>query len=177
MTMIRQLSALTLALLLAAGPTLAQTVVIVRHGEKAFPDGDPDLSDAGQARARALAAALSNAKVTMVLATPLKRTQQTAQPTADAAGVKIQTIALEGGVPAHAQRVAAAARTAPEDGTVLVVGHSNTIGEIARALGDAAPGPVTDCDYDQMTIVSLSTPSSRAIHARYGAATQACPGD
>lgn len=174
--MIRRLSALSLAMALVAGPTAyAQTAVIVRHGEKAFPDGDPDLSDAGQARAKALAAALSGARVKMVLATPLKRTQQTGQPTADSAGVKIEAIALEGGVPAHAQRVAEAARKAPSDTTVLIVGHSNTVGEIARALGDAAPSPVTDCDYDQMTIITLAAPAPRVAHVRYGAPTQACP--
>lgn len=173
--MIRRLSALTLALMLVAGPTLAQTVVIVRHGEKVSPDGDPDLSAAGQARAKALAAALSGAKVALVLATPLKRTQQTGQPTADGASVSVQTIALDGGVAAHAQRVAEAAREAAKDTTVLIVGHSNTVGDIARALGDTAPSPVTDCDYDQMTIITLGAPTARTVHARYGAPTQACP--
>jgi broad specificity phosphatase PhoE len=174
--MIRRLTALTLSLALTGGPALAQTVVIVRHGEKVSPNGDPDLSDAGKARAQALAAALAGARVSTVLATPLKRTQQTAQPSADAAGAKIETISLDGGVPAHAQRVAEVARKAPRDTTVLIVGHSNTVGEIARALGDPAPSPVTDCDYDQMTVISFNAPSPRAIHARYGAPTQACPG-
>lgn len=173
--MIRSLSALTLCLLLAASPALAQTVVIVRHGEKVSPTGDPDLSDAGQVRARALAASLSGAKVTMVLATPLKRTQQTGKPTADAAGLAIQTIALDGGVPAHAQRVAEAARKVPKDATVLIVGHSNTIAEIARALGDPAPEPVTDCDYDHMTIIQLGETAPKTVHARYGEPTKACP--
>ncbi|AAK22463.1 SixA phosphatase family protein [Caulobacter vibrioides] len=175
MNMIRRLTALTLSLMLAGGPALAQTVVIVRHGEKVSPNGDPDLSDAGKARAQALAAALAGARVSTVLATPLKRTQQTAQPTADAAGLVIRTIALDGGVPAHAQRVAEVARQAPKDATVLIVGHSNTVGEIARALGDAAPSPVTDCDYDQMTIISLDAPTARTLHARYGAPTLPCP--
>jgi broad specificity phosphatase PhoE len=151
-------------------------VVIVRHGEKASPTGDPELSEAGQTRAMALAAALTGAKVAAVLATPLKRTQQTGQPTAAAAGIAIQTIALDGGVPAHVQRVAEAARKAPKDATVLIVGHSNTIGEIARALGDSAPSAVTDCDYDLMTLLDLDAPSPSAIHVRYGAPTEACPG-
>ena len=111
--MIRSLTVAILSLLLAASPALAQTVVIVRHGEKVSPNGDPDLSPAGQARARALAASLAGAKVALVLATPLKRTQQTGQPTAEAAGLTIVPITLDGGVPAHAQRVAEAARGAP----------------------------------------------------------------
>lgn len=171
--MIRSLTIATLSLLLAASPALAQTVVIVRHGEKVSPNGDPDLSAAGQARAQALAASLAGAKVSLVLATPLKRTQQTAQPTAEAAGMKIVPIALDGGVPAHAQRVAEAARKAPADATVLIVGHSNTVTDIARALGDPAPEVLTDCEYDHMTVIQLGA-TPRAIHTRYGEPTKAC---
>lgn len=174
--MIRRLSALVVALLLAASPALAQTVVIVRHGEKASPNGDPDLSEAGRARANALATALSGARVSLVLATPLKRTQQTGRPTAEVQGVAVQTIALDGDVLAHAERVADAARKADKNATVLVVSHSNTVGAIARALGDAAPAMVTDCDYDQMTLITLGGLRPRTVHARYGAPTQACPG-
>ena len=38
--------------LVAALPAMAQTVVIVRHAEKADASADPLLSEAGQARAR-----------------------------------------------------------------------------------------------------------------------------
>lgn len=172
--MIRRLTAAALSLLLAASPALAQTVVIVRHGEKVSPDGDPDLSAAGQARAQALAVSLAEAEVSMVLATPLKRTQQTGQPAADAAGLKVVPIALDGGAAAHAQRVADAARKAPAGATVLIVGHSNTVTDIARALGDPAPETLTDCDYDHMTVIQLGGAAPKAIHARYGAPTQAC---
>jgi len=172
--MIRSLTVAALSFLLAASPALAQTVVIVRHGEKVSPNGDSDLSAAGQARAQALAASLSGAKVALVLATPLKRTQQTGQPTADAAGLKIVPIALDGGAAAHAQRVAEAARKAAPDTTVLIVGHSNTVTDIARALGDPAPETLTDCEYDHMTVIQLSGPAPKAIHARYGEPTKAC---
>lgn len=171
--MIRSLTVATLSLLLVASPALAQTVVIVRHGEKVAPNGDPDLSAAGQARAQALAASLAGAKVSLVLATPLKRTQQTGQPTADAVGLKIVPIALDGGVPAHAQRVAEAARKAPADATVLIVGHSNTVTDIARALGDPAPEVLTDCEYDHMTVIQLGV-TPKTIHTRYGEPTKAC---
>jgi len=172
--MIRSLTALTLSFLLAASPALAQTVVIVRHGEKVSPNGDPDLSVAGQARAQALAASLAGAKVALVLTTPLKRTQQTGQPTAETAGLKIVPIALDGGGAAHAQRVAEAARKASSDATVLIVGHSNTVTDIARALGDPAPEILTDCEYDHMTVIQLGGAAPKAIHTRYGPPTPAC---
>jgi len=169
--MLRRLVIPTLAATLVAAPALAQTVIIVRHGEKAAPTGDVDLSAAGQARAQALA----GARVTVVLATPLKRTQQTAGPAARAAGVAVTPVAFDGGDAAHVQRVAAQARQAPANATVLIVGHSNTVADIARALGDASPQPVTDCDYDRMTVLQLNgSATPRALHTRYGAPTQSC---
>lgn len=172
--MIQRLLVAALAAALVALPAQAQTVVIVRHGEKVAPTGDPELSAAGQARAQALAQALSGAKVTMVLATPLKRTQQTAAPTAKAAGWTVAAIGFEGGDVAHARRLADAARKAGPGATVLIVGHSNTVAEIARALGDPAPVAPTDCEYDKMTILDLGGPVTRAIHTRYGAPTEPC---
>ena len=172
--MIQRLLSAALAAALVALPVQAQTVVIVRHGEKVAPTGDVDLSPAGQARAMALAEALAGAKVTMVLATPLRRTGQTATPTAKAAGVAVAAVGFEGGDAAHAQRVAEAARKAGPGDTVLIVGHSNTLAGIARALGDPAPVAPTDCEYDKMTVLELGGPATRAIHVRYGAPTEAC---
>lgn len=173
--MIRIAVVLALVPALVAAPALAQTVVIVRHGEKAAPTGDVDLSAAGQARARALAAALSGAKVAAVLATTLKRTQQTAKPTADAAGVPVAPVPFGATAAEHVRQVAAKARQAPAGATVLIVGHSDTVGEIARALGDPAPQPITDCDYDKMTVIRLDGPGApKTLHARYGAPTQGC---
>jgi broad specificity phosphatase PhoE len=173
--MIRSLVVLALVPALIAAPALAQTVVIVRHGEKVAPSGDADLSVAGQARAQALAQSLAGARIGMVLATPLKRTQQTAQPTAHAAGAAVVPVAFDGGDAAHAQRVAAQARQAPADATVLIVGHSNTVADIARALGDAAPQALSDCDYDRMTVIQLDgLAPPKVLHTRYGAPTQSC---
>ncbi|WP_425995566.1 histidine phosphatase family protein [Caulobacter sp. DWR1-3-2b1] len=173
--MIRHIVAIALAPALFASSAMAQTVVIVRHGEKVAPKGDPDLSAAGRARAQALAQALSGARIAMVLATPLKRTQQTAQPAAQAAGVTVVPAPFDGGDAAHAQRLAGQARTAPTDATVLIVGHSNTVADIAKALGDTAAQAPTDCEYDQITVIQLAgSAAPKVVHARYGVPTPAC---
>lgn len=173
--MIRRLIVLALAPVLFASSALAQTVVIVRHGEKVAPEGDPDLSTAGLDRAQALSQALSGARVATVLATPLKRTQQTGGPTAQAAGVTVVPVPFDSGDAAHAQRLADLARAAPADATVLIVGHSNTVANIARALGDTAAKAPSDCEYDQMTVIQLAASAApQVVHARYGAPTAAC---
>ncbi|HEU0080180.1 MAG TPA: histidine phosphatase family protein, partial [Longimicrobiaceae bacterium] len=80
------LAALLLALCGCAAPVRAAaqeptTVVVVRHAEKAAAGGqDPELSEAGAARAGALAAALADAGVDAVVTTQLRRTRLTAQP-------------------------------------------------------------------------------------------------
>lgn len=159
--------------LAVAGAAHAQTVVLARHGEKAEGQ-DPELTSAGQARAQALAEAVKGARLTRVLATPPKRTQLTAGPAAAAAGLKVEPVSLDGGGAAHVARVAAEVRKAKPGETVLVVGHSNTVPEIARALGDANPVALTDCDYDSLTIIDLGSSPPAVVHARYGAPTKAC---
>ncbi len=162
------------AVLMSAAPVFAQTVVIVRHGEKADASSDPALSSAGEARAKALAAALKHARLAAVIATPLNRTRSTGQPAASGAGLTVTSIGFDGGQAAHVGAVATLARQAPEAATVLVVGHSNTVPEIARALGDADPQPLTECDFDRMTIIQLGAGAPRVVHAGYGAPTSAC---
>lgn len=168
--------ALPLVLALAAAlPAQAQTIVLVRHAERVAEGGsDPQLSPEGQARAQALAAGLADEKLALVLTSPLARTRQTGEPAAKAAGLPVTPVSLEGGTAAHVARVAEAARKAPVDATVLVVGHSNTTPEIAKALGDAAAQPMSECEFDRMTVIRLTAEGAKVSHARYGAASSAC---
>ncbi len=120
---------------LFAGTAVAQTTLfLVRHAETAGPTTggqDPDLSDAGRARADRLAAALKDVGIGAVFATEYRRTQQTAAPVARLAGLEVTV------VPAAEPAAALAARlqALPAGKNALVVGHSNTLPEIAKALG------------------------------------------
>lgn len=61
-------------------------LILVRHGEAAAgwgDDLDPGLSDAGQAQAKAMAAALAPLGPLPLIVSPLRRTRETAQPLAD----------------------------------------------------------------------------------------------
>ena len=159
---------------LAAAPVAAQTVILVRHGEKADEGRDPDLSQAGQARAEALAQGLGGAGLTHVLVTPLRRTYQTAGPSAAGAGLAPLAVGFDGGIEAHVARVAETARGFGPDAVVLVAGHSNTIPLIARALGAVDEAEMSDCEYDRLIVLDLGGETVRAVRARYGAPTEAC---
>lgn len=161
--------------LLTATSVMAQTIIIVRHAEKADASADPVLSEAGQARAQALAAALTDAHPSVILTSPLRRTGLTAAPTADYHSTTPEAVPLDGGAEAHAAAVAARVRALPEDAVVLIVGHSNTVPAIARALGYAEAADMPECEYDRMTVLHLT--GEGAAHgevSRYGEPTT-CP--
>jgi broad specificity phosphatase PhoE len=162
--------------LLSATSVMAQTVIIVRHAEKADPaaglDADPVLSEAGQARARALAVELADAHPSVILTSPLQRTQLTAAPTAEQNAVTIEAVPLDGGIQAHLAAIVARANALPEGATMLIVGHSNTVPLIARALGYPEAADMPECEYDRLTTLHLlGEGRAHAIVSRYGEPT------
>ena len=117
-------------------------VVLVRHREKATSAGDdPSLSDAGHARAAALADALGDAHVTHVITTQFRRTQETAAPLAERLGLRPTVIPID--LSDIRRYVAAVSDSVRRSGGVtLIVGHQNTVPAVIRALG----GPATPGD-------------------------------
>lgn len=157
--------------LLAATSAMAQTVYLVRHAEKADASADPVLSEAGRARAAALAAALAEAHPGHIFTSPLQRTRLTAEPTAAYHSVTIEPVGFDGGSAGHVAGIAERVRALPEDAVVLVVGHSNTVPLIARALGYAEAADMPDCEYDRMTTLHLMGDAAHGQVTRYGAPT------
>jgi broad specificity phosphatase PhoE len=162
----------------ATAPT---TVILVRHAEKASEtETDPPLSERGRARAAALAHALRDARLTAVIVSERRRTQETAAP-ATPEGIVADTISIRDGVAGHARAVAARIRGRHAGGTVLVVGHSNTIPAVMTALG---AGPLPDiCDpaYANLYIMVLEGEARpRLVRATFGApdppGSEDCPG-
>jgi len=169
---------LSLAALVASGTPAAPAirsaspptvVVLVRHGEKAAqPAQDPPLSEAGAARARALVQVARDAGVTAIITTQYERTRKTAEPTAIALHVTPEVVEA-GPVASHAKAVADQVLK-HAGGTVLVVGHSNTIPAIVGALGAPQPREICDSEYDQLFVVILGdTGPPRLIRSRFGA--------
>ena len=167
--MMKRLLLATALSLLTAGSVVAQSVILVRHAEKVDASADPVLSEAGQARAYALAVVLSGSDLTHVFTSPLQRTVLTARLTAEAHAVNPEVISFEGGTVAHVRRVAERIRSLPDDAVVLVVGHSNTVPLIAGALGETGPSEMRDCEYDRLTVISVEDDGdSPTVIGRYG---------
>ena len=71
----------------------------------------------------------------------------------------------------HVAAPVARVRALPEDATVLIVGHSNTVPLIARALGYAEAADMPECEYDRMTVLHLNGGSTHGVVSRYGEPT------
>lgn len=135
------------------------TIFIVRHAEKApSSDKDPDLSEAGRARAELLAKMLKDAEITAIYATDFKRTQQTAAPLA-------KTLGLQAAITPAKDTAALVARLRSLKGNALVVGHGNTIPDLLQALGIATPINIAETDYDNLFVITLGpTPRMTRLH-------------
>jgi broad specificity phosphatase PhoE len=139
--------------------TAQSTIFIVRHAEKADASKDPDLSEAGRARAEALATTLRDANINSIYATEFKRTQQTAAPLAKALGITVTVLPLQ-------DSAALIAKLRALNGNALVVGHGNTIPDLLKALGISEPINIADNDYDNLFALVLDE-KPRLIRLHY----------
>jgi phosphohistidine phosphatase SixA len=164
----RHLAAALLMLAVSAATAAAQPVVfLVRHAERAdagmaaakTPGADPHLSGAGLARANALTAMLRDARITAVMTTEFKRTQQTGDPVAKAAGIPITAIDSK-------DTAGLLKKVKSSPGNVLVVGHSNTLPEIMKGLGVTEPVVIAEDEFDALFVVTRTVPPA-FVRLRY----------
>ncbi|HAF04119.1 MAG TPA: hypothetical protein DHU55_07450 [Blastocatellia bacterium] len=145
----RFLSLLLVFAVCLSAATAQSTIFIVRHAEKAGDGGnDPDLSDLGRARAETLANMLKDAGISAIYVTEFKRTQQTAAPLAKALGITVTTLPAK-------DNAALVAKLRASNGNALVVGHSDTIPDLIKALGISEPINIAENDYDNLFAVVL----------------------
>jgi broad specificity phosphatase PhoE len=129
-------------------------ILVVRHAERADAgmqaQNDPPLSAAGEARAQKLAAMLADAGVKDIFATEFKRTQDTAKPLAMKTGVAVEQVGSK-----DAALLIAKIKSHPDD-VVLVIGHSNTLPAILKALAGVEVA-IADNEYDNLFVVVPAT--------------------
>lgn len=139
-----------------SAPLTANTIYLVRHAEKQHEGADPALTECGKARAQALAALLSEVKLSAVYATPYKRTQQTAAAVAMQQQLKVSL--YDPREPSLLKQQLELA-----DGPVLVVGHSNTVPALVTLLSDIDVAPLNEQQFDMLYQVQTSDKPSVLI--------------
>ena len=141
----------------SAAAAAEQLIFVVRHAERAdggagvatggmMAPNDPPLSEAGAERAKRLAAMLASADVKHVFTTEFQRTRGTAAPLAEKAGITPAVVSSR-----DAASLLRQVRTA--SGNALIVGHSNTVPDVLKQLGVAAPITIADDEYDNLFVV------------------------
>ncbi|HEX2778435.1 MAG TPA: histidine phosphatase family protein [Gemmatimonadaceae bacterium] len=152
------------------------TVILVRHAEKIDASADAALSDAGTRRARALADSLARMRIGGIITTQFQRTQLTAQPLAERLGLTPVIVNAGAGAPDHVAAVVATIRNQFAGRAVLVVGHSNTVPAIIRALGVSEPVTIPDEAYDDFFVVRARPDGTATlVRSRYGEPSSASP--
>lgn len=137
------------------------TVYLVRHAEKAAaPAADPPLTEAGTKRAEELARKLGKAGIKTISTSQFLRTQATAEPLAKQLGitntvipVKVDTMNSRQLSPEYLKQVSDLVSSSA--GSVLIVGHSNTVPELIKALGGDIVPTIDDATYDDLFVVTV----------------------
>ena len=124
-------------------------VYLSRHAERG-PGNDPDLTAAGKLRAAKLAELMKRVGITKVFSTNTHRTQQTAAPSAAAVGVTIQPY---DDVPALVTTL----KALPAGEKVLVIGHSNSLGDLTSGLGVTQAVSIAETEFDKLLFVGLTS--------------------
>lgn len=153
--------ALILAVLLLSSANLSRAestfVLIVRHTEKAQDDPkDPSLSAIGQARAERLASALANFPIHAIYVSQFRRTGLTAAPTAKQFGLKPLIVDVAMPIDQSTAKFVEQMKANEQGKTVLVVGHSNTVPVLVKALSGQTIRPIDEAtEFDRLYLIEL----------------------
>lgn len=134
------------------------TFILVRHAEKeanattmqGAQNKDPELSEAGKARALRLADMLQRQEIAAIYSTNYKRTLNTVNPLAEKLGVKVQQYEP------FKEEVILKMLEEHKGKTIVIVGHSNNIPWIANyLLGTKQFGDYDESYYENMLVVNV----------------------
>lgn len=154
----------SLLLLLGActSPNSPKTIYIVRHAEKQLVGNDPELAYVGSVRALKLSQILEKEDIKHVFSTDYIRTRNTVKPTAEKAGVEIEIYDPN-------NHDALVEELRKREGNILVVGHSNTVSQVANYfVGDGEKfADLTDLEYDFIYVVTLEKNGSSVVRKLY----------
>ena len=159
-SMIRQIILRPLAIICLAtvSPVDAQQAIsAVRHGETVAPKGADlrPLSEAGQRRAGLLATLLKDAGITAIFTSDAERTVTTAEPLAKL--FRIEPKALGQLSTQFKQKdidaFVGVLRSEHRSDIVLVVGHSNSVPALLKALGHPGEIKIPETEFDNLFVL------------------------
>jgi phosphohistidine phosphatase SixA len=153
----------------------SNTIYVVRHAEKATgidmatmkPDTDPPLTPEGGERALALKQLLGSKNVKYIFSTNTLRTRSTALPLKELyLGMPLQLYSPK----ADSQAAFIDKIKAIKKGDVLIVGHSNTVDDIANSLAGktVVPADLKDNEYDNLFVLKRKGSTYRFKKEKYG---------
>jgi broad specificity phosphatase PhoE len=144
MKLIGWIAALALAACATAAPERPadDAFYVMRHLQKEA-GSDPGLTDEGRRCAVRLADELAGSGIAAVYASSTRRARETAAPLAARLG-----LGMKGYDPGNTADLVA--RMQAEAGSVLAVGHSNTVPEIVERLGGARPADLAEDRYGEV---------------------------
>jgi phosphohistidine phosphatase SixA len=152
------------------------TVFLIRHAERADePRQDPPLTEKGVARSEALARLLSTAGIKAIYTSQFARTKLTAEPLAKQLGVASAPISLKLS-PSNPRAIAEESTKETVDkilshagGSVLVVGHSNSIPDVIKMLGGDVVPTIDEKKFDDLFVVTVyAKGKAKVAHLKYG---------
>ena len=141
---------------------LPTTLIVVRHADR--QGSDDALAPAGVERARDLARTLAQAHVTAIYHSDTERTRLTAEPLAAKLG--LDPVVLPG------KDIEGLLKSVFENhcgGTVLIVGHSNTVPLIVAAAGGPQLADLAEDAFGDMFVVTVCGDGTTSVRLQYGA--------
>ena len=138
-----------------------QAIFLVRHGETVAPKGTDarPLSEAGHRRAVLLATLLKDAGIKAIFTSDLERTIKFAEPLAQALRIESKPLAqiCVQFKPNDVEAFVDLLRREHRNDVVLIVGHSNSVPALLKALGYPVKVKIPETEFDNLFVVTPKT--------------------
>ncbi len=133
---------------------------VVRHADRV--DNQDALTEAGKARAQQLKSVLGPLRIKTIYSTDFIRTKETVQPLAES--LSLAPVLYDKVSDDFLRKV----KSEHLGQSVLIVGHSNTIGKIVMGLGAELEPAIGEKEFDRLFIVAIQNGKTAVIPLRYG---------
>lgn len=145
-------------------------IYIVRHAERGAlnSNNDPEINEAGKARAGDLLRALQNEGIQKIYVSQYRRTQMTADSLRITAGIDTVHYKADN---SGDELINAIMQHSDFGKTILIIGHSNTIPKIIRKFGvlDYPQENIPDAGFDDLFLITYKNEKARVKKTKYGA--------